>query len=450
MHEFLISAVAFIVLIGLMVVVHEFGHFAVAKLCRVRVEAFSVGFGPRLFGIKIGETDYKVCLLPLGGYVKMTGENPGEEQEQAAEDPDAFTAHPRWQRMLIGFAGPAANFVLAFVLMFAYFAWFNEVPAVRPATVEWVAPGSTAAQAGLKSGDRFTQFGAETNPDLGAIFETMSAKAGQSVPVTVDRAGQPVTLQLAMPTGDKAGDFLEVGFYPHYADKPLTIDQVMPGSAAEQAGLRSGDVIETVDGYQFHTLEPLLDDLQIGKGKPVTLGVRSAGGTKMVLVRPKQQEGGWRLGITAQPYGDPPMRRMPINVAQATSRSYDYCVEGSLMIGQVLKKLVTHQASMKQLSGPVGIAVVAGKAAETKDWSSKFGLAAAISLNLGIMNLLPFPILDGGLILFLLIESIMRQDISMAIKERVYQAAFVLIVVFFAFVIFNDVSKLTMFSHMRP
>jgi regulator of sigma E protease len=144
------------------------------------------------------------------------------------------------------------------------------------------------------------------------------------------------------------------------------------------------------------------------------------------------------------------MRRSPISVAQASSRSYDYCAEGSMMIGQMLKKLVMHQASMKQLSGPVGIAVVAGKAAETKDWASKFGLAAAISLNLGILNLLPFPILDGGLILFLLIESIIRQDISMAIKERIYQAAFVLIVVFFAFVIFNDVSKLSMFSHVKP
>jgi regulator of sigma E protease len=449
MHEILISVVAFIVLIGLMVVVHEFGHFAVAKLCRVRVEAFSVGFGPRLFGIKIGETDYKICLLPLGGFVKMTGETPGEEN--VADDPAAFTSHPRWQRMLIGFAGPFSNFVLAFVLMFFYFAWFNEVPSVRPAAVEWVTPGAMADQAGLKAGDRFTQFGAVANPDLGAILETMNAKAGATVPATVDRAGVPVSLQLHLPAGDKAGDLLAAGFYPHYADKPLTIDQVVSGSAADEAGLRAGDTVDSIDGYAFHTLEPLLDYLQIGKGKPITLGVRGANGAqKTLVVHPRVQDGGWRLGITAQPYGDLPMRRSPIHVAQASARSYDYCVEGSLMIGQMLKKLVTHQASMKQLSGPVGIAVVAGKAAETKDWASKFGLASAISLNLGILNLLPFPILDGGMILFLLIESIIRQDISMAIKERIYQAAFVLIVVFFAFVIFNDVSKLTVFTHMRP
>ena len=139
MHEFLISAAAFIVLVGLMVVVHEFGHFIVAKLCGVRVEAFSFGFGPRLFGFKYGDTDYKVCLLPVGGFVKMTGESPEQNLEvpgghrspsAATDDPGAFTSHPRWQRMLIGLAGPTANFVLTLGLMLFYFCWINEVPAV--------------------------------------------------------------------------------------------------------------------------------------------------------------------------------------------------------------------------------------------------------------------------------------------------------------------------------
>src|SRR5271167_947717 len=163
MHEFLVAVIAFIVLLGIMVVVHEFGHFAVAKLCGVRVESFSVGFGPRLFGVKYGDTDYKVCLLPMGGYVKMTGETPDqisgsggdEAQGNLADDPGAFTSHPRWQRMLIGLAGPVANFVLAFVLMLFYYGWINEVPKheVKTTTVEWVVPGSAAAQAGLEAGD---------------------------------------------------------------------------------------------------------------------------------------------------------------------------------------------------------------------------------------------------------------------------------------------------------
>src|ERR1035437_11109003 len=150
MHAFLVAAAAFIVLVGVMVVVHEFGHFAVAKLCKVRVEAFSFGFGPRLFGFKYGDTDYKVCALPLGGYVKMSGENFAELSDAAAGmatvtpvyDPGALTSHPRWQQMLIGLAGPTANFILAFVLMLFYYGWINEVPAVevKDTAVEWVIP----------------------------------------------------------------------------------------------------------------------------------------------------------------------------------------------------------------------------------------------------------------------------------------------------------------------
>src|SRR6516162_11279921 len=163
-HDVVVAILAFIVLIGVMVVVHEFGHFAVAKLCGVRVEAFSIGFGPRLFGIKRGDTDYKICLLPLGGYVKMTGENPSEGEP--VNDPGAFTAHPRWQRMLIGVAGPVANFILAFVLMVFYYGFINEVPQhqVTTANIEWVAPDSTAAQSGFRTGDLITSFDGVKNP----------------------------------------------------------------------------------------------------------------------------------------------------------------------------------------------------------------------------------------------------------------------------------------------
>src|SRR5580704_7736453 len=176
MHEFLVSAAAFIVLVGVMVVVHEFGHFIVAKICGVRVEAFSFGFGPRLFGFKYGDTDYKVCLLPLGGFVKMTGEAPeqnleapGSGEAPPTNDPGAFTSHPRWQRMLIGVAGPCANFVLTLALMFFYFGWINEVPDIKSATLEWVTPGSAADQAGLQPGDVFRQFGNTQNPDLETV-----------------------------------------------------------------------------------------------------------------------------------------------------------------------------------------------------------------------------------------------------------------------------------------
>jgi regulator of sigma E protease len=446
MHDFVVTVVAFIVLIGLMVIVHEFGHFIVAKLCRVRVEAFSFGFGPRLFGFKHGDTDYKVCLLPLGGFVKMTGENPGEGD--VSSDPDAFTSHPRWQRMLIGLAGPAANFVLAFVLMFIYFGFINEVPAVKP-QLEWVTPGSTAEKAGFKAGDQIVSFGQLTHPDLGAVLLLADDAAGRTVPVTVERNGQTVAFDLPIPAASDGPESGTLGF-PHITDKTLAMREVVSGSAAAEAGLHAGDRIIAVDGFAFHTLSPMVAYLSYGKGKPVTLTVLTPQGAQETLVvHPRQQGSAWVIGIAAEDYGDVPTRRAPLSMGKAAAHSTDLCVTGSKLIGQMLGKLLSHQASVKQLSGPVGIAVAAGEAAETKDWSSKFDLAAEISLNLGILNLLPFPILDGGMILFLLIESAIRRDISLVVKERIYQAAFVLIVVFFAFVIFNDVSNLPIFARFH-
>ncbi|HEX3894440.1 MAG TPA: RIP metalloprotease RseP [Terracidiphilus sp.] len=451
MHEFLVAALAFIVLIGIMVVVHEFGHFAVAKLCGVRVESFSVGFGPRLFGIKHGETDYKVCLLPLGGYVKMTGENPGEDQ--LADDPAAFSAHPRWQRMLIGVAGPFSNFVLAFVLMVIYFGWINEVPDIKNATLEWVTPSSAAADAGLEPGDVFRQFGKVKNPDFEALIDLTRDGVNQTVPVVVERNGQTISTSLHIPDKSTRTGFelSQTGMYLQYAHGVIGVDQTVPGSPAERAGLKGGDSIVAVDGHAFHTVDPLLDYLQQGQGKPVTLTLQRGGvAIPPVVVHPSVQEGQWRLGFMPVLPADPPMHERPMTFGDAVGESRDFCADNSLLIVDVLKKLLTRQASVKQLAGPVGIAHAAGQAAETKYWAPKFGLAAGISLNLGILNLLPFPILDGGLIVLLLIESALRHDISMVVKERIYQAAFVVLVMFFAYVSFNDVAKLSVFSHLKP
>jgi regulator of sigma E protease len=451
MHDFLVSAAAFLVLIGLMVVVHEFGHFAVAKLCGVRVEAFSIGFGPRLFGIKYGDTDYKVCLLPVGGFVKMTGENPSEEQ--TAEDPAAFSSHPRWQRMLIGIAGPASNFVLAFVLMVLYFGWINEVPDIRTVALEWVTPGSSAAQAGLLPGDVIHQLGSITNPDLETVADTIHNSPDQTLPITVTRNGQTVQSILHVTTKGDKGDFgpSQTGMFLQYEFGPIRVDQVVPDSPAEHAGLKAGDAIIGVDGHSFHTLDPLVDYLQTGQGKPIALTIARNGVTLPVInVHPTQQDSQWRLGFVAVPPPDPPVTKRPLTFAAAVAESRDFCSTSSLMIVDVLRKLLTHQASVKQLAGPVGIAHAAGQAAETKYWAPKFELAAGISLNLGILNLLPFPILDGGLILLLLIESALRHDISIVVKERIYQAAFVVLVMFFVYVSFNDVAKLSIFSKLKP
>jgi regulator of sigma E protease len=475
MHEFLVSTAAFVVLVGVMVIVHEFGHFAVAKLCRVRVEAFSFGFGPRLFGFKYGETDYKVCLLPLGGYVKMTGETPdqisgetpgtpvvaqmlekvpGQDAPTGTPmgDPGSFTTHSRWQRILIGLAGPGANFVLALVLMVFYYGWINEVPSVqvKSTTVDWVTPDSNAAAAGVQTGDVITRFDNADHPDWEQIREQSMLNAGQLVPVTVERGANALNLTLRVPATAKNDNFdvSDAGLEPEYLPGPIAVAEVAPGTPAEQAGLRAGDSIEAVDGHAFHSVEALVAYMKAGQGKPIDLTVSRNGATLQIVAHPaKLDANGYKLGFASV---FPPFREDPLPLGKAFNKATKFCADNSLLIVEVLQRIFTHKIAVSQLAGPVGIARMAGDAAEMKGWLPKFGLAGEISLNLGILNLMPFPILDGGLILLLLIESVIRRDISINVKERIYQAAFVVLVAFFAFIIFNDVTKLPIFTHLKP
>ncbi|MGO8756890.1 MAG: RIP metalloprotease RseP [Terracidiphilus sp.] len=459
MHAFLVSAAAFIVLVGVMVVVHELGHFTVAKLCRVRVEAFSFGFGPRLFGVTYGETEYKICLLPLGGYVKMTGEASEQNLEgtgtteavDLAGDPGALTSHPRWQRMLIGVAGPAFNFLLTLVLMFFYFAAFNEVPSVtvNTTTVDWVIPGSAAADAGIQPGDQIVHFDTANHPDWYDVLAHSQVSANQTVPVSVLRDGKTLDLSFHVPSSAKNEDFDwgDEGLLPQYLPGPIAVDEVQAGYPAAQAGLRNGDAIAAVDGHAFHSVGALLAYMQVGKGKPIVLTVVRNSATLNLVATPAKLDAYWKLGFSGVL---PPIRRDPLSLPSAASKSLDFFRDNSLLVGEVLQRLFTHKLSVTQLMGPVGIARAAGEAAEIKSWQPKFMLASEISLQLGILNLLPFPILDGGMIALLLIESAIRRDISIAIKERIYQAAFVVLMAFFAFIIFNDVSKLPLFQHIKP
>ncbi|SPE20917.1 Peptidase, M50 family [Candidatus Sulfotelmatomonas gaucii] len=458
MHAFLVSAAAFIVLIGVMVVVHEAGHFVMAKLCGVRVEAFSFGFGPRLFGFKYGDTDYKVCLLPLGGFVKMTGESPEQNLEapgaaaaDLSEDPGAFTSHPRWQRILIGLAGPMANFALTLVLMTIYYAWINEVPAsvMKTTTMEWVTPGSAAAVAGFEPRDVITRFDNVTNPNWDIVYDHALVNANQVVPVTVEREGRPIQLSLHIPSSAKSAnfDFSDTGISPQYREGPIGVAEIQPDTPAARAGLLAGDQIESVDGHAFHYVSTLLAYMQWAQGKPMTLEVLRNGATVQIHVTPTKLDTKWKLGFAAAGI---PIREQPMSLPAAFSSSVGFFENNSLLVGEVLQRLFTHKISVTQMMGPVGIAQAAGEAAEMDGWYPKFGLAAQISLQLGILNLFPFPILDGGMILLLLIESGLRHNISLAVKERIYTAAFVVIVAFIAFTVFNDVSKLSLFTHVKP
>jgi regulator of sigma E protease len=464
MHDFLITGfrdiVAFIILVGVMVVVHEFGHFAVAKLCRVRVEAFSFGFGPRLFGVKFGDTDYKVCLLPLGGFVKMAGENfselsdaaKGEATVAPVSDSGAVTSHPRWQQMLISAAGPVANFILAFVLMFAYFGWINEVPAVeiKSATVEWVTPGSAAAQAGIEPGDILRSVAGVNNPDWENVYYRFKLNANQVIPVTVERAGKTLQLSFHVPATARDDDFdpTDAGLLPQLLASPIGVKEVQVGSPAEQAGLRAGDAILSVDGHPFHTVTTLWAYLKDGQGKPLSLVIlRNGVALAPIVAHPAQFQGNWRLGFLITPAAS---RNDPLPWGKALIKSREFCTEKSLLIFEVLRGLFNRKVSITQLAGPVGIARMAGDTAETMKLGPMIDLAGMISINLGILNLLPFPILDGGSILFLLIESLLRREISIKVKERIYQVAFVMLIALAVLISVNDVAKMSFFTHIKP
>lgn len=475
MPHIVVTIVSFIVLLAIMVIVHELGHFIAAKIFKVRVEAFSVGMGPRLFGIKYGETDYRVCAFPIGGYVMMTGENmPGDNlgakteeeagaatqaEEQAAQgngepDPGALTSKPRWQRMIIGFAGPLANFIFAFVVMVSFYWQINEVQPFfyQPVTLDLVSPNTAAANAGLQSGDKIVAVGSTENPTYEQFVTMISPDIGHSVPLTVERGNQTLHVDLSLPFDpNHPEDFspMKLGIIPQEQSGPIGVQEVMGGQPASNAGLEAGDKVVKADGYSIHSVEALLPYLQAQQGKPIRLTIDRKGKTMELTAHPEKlgtdETGGvWRLGFRPVPVS---VINKPLSLGESMQHAVAFCENNAFVIVKVLGKVLTHQISAKTLSGPIGMAQMAGDVAETPGVGPKFYLGAEISLNLGILNLLPIPILDGGLIFLLLIESIRRKDLSMNIKERIYQVAFVFLMVLMVFIIYNDISKFTFFRH---
>jgi regulator of sigma E protease len=438
MYDFLISVIAVVVVLGFMILIHEFGHYAVAKWMGVRVEVFSIGFGKRLFGFTRGETDYRVAAIPLGGYVKMSGENPMDER---TGDPREFLNHPRWHRFLIAIAGPIMNILLAVVLLTVVYMVHYEYPVYldKPAVIEGVRKDSPAAEAGIQPGDRIVEIAGIHDPTWEQVQPREWMDPNQPLTVMIQR-GSEVFQKTVVPKPVASLGIGSAGWFPK---EPVVIGQLDPDLPAAKAGLRENDKVVAMDGKPIPSIETFIDSLQETKDQPVDLTVERSSQTLHFTLRPvltsteDPHEQRYRLGFVNK--GVTTVTTLPFPAALQLSLQQNK--KYSALILELAKKLVEHKISMKVISGPIGIAQDAGYAAEQKGWTPLMELTAGISLNLGIFNLLPIPILDGGVILFLLIEGIMRRDISMAVKERVYQAAFVFLVLFAVMVIYNDLMK---------
>ncbi|MGC1964784.1 MAG: RIP metalloprotease RseP, partial [Candidatus Sulfotelmatobacter sp.] len=439
MSDILISIAAVAVVLGFMILIHEFGHYAVAKLLGVRVEQFAIGFGKRLVGFRKGDTDYRINAIPLGGYVKMSGENPMDER---TGDPGEFMSHPRWHRFLIAIAGPAMNILLAIFLLTAVYMVHYEYPVFldKPAVIEGVKHDSPAAQAGLQPGDRVVKVDGIVNPTWEQLQPRVWLSPNQPLTVTIQRGDQTFEKTI-VPQPVTTSEVGSAGWFP---EDPVIVGQIEPNSPAAKGGLKEDDRIVALDGKPLVSIEAMIERLQQSKETPVDLTVKRDGqtlnlvGLKPVLGKtedPKEQR--YRLGFVAR--SETKVTTLPFG--QALSRSLEQNKKYSLLILELAKKIVQGKVSLRAVSGPIGIAQDAGYAAQQKGWTPLLELTAGISLNLGIFNLLPIPIMDGGVILFLFIEGLMRRDVSLRIKERVYQAAFVFLVLFAVMVIYNDLMK---------
>jgi regulator of sigma E protease len=436
MSAFLTAVIAVTVVLGIMIFVHEWGHFVAAKLCGVRVEVFSFGFGTRLFGVKRGDTDYRISALPFGGYVRMAGDNPVEERTGASYE---FLSRPRWQRVVIAVAGPAMNFLLAFAIFWGIY-WLVGAPfdAYLRLPAQVVAmPQKPTLVSGVEAGDMIIAVNGVKTPTWDNVLTAADlVKPGEPLSLTVMRNGAEQTLHVISP--DKLKVFELVG-YPAIAP---VVDEPAIGLPAEKAGMKSGDTIVSMNGKPIATWLQLVEIVRQSEGHSIQLVVRRGGKEFPMEITPIQAmlpdgQTVWQIGLADK--SQEAYERQGFFKAAKDAGLETYL--NTRQIVEVIGGLFTGKISMRALAGPLGIARMSGQAAKQGPMSF-LGLMAVISLNLGLINLLPIPILDGGHVLLLAVEGFMRRDLSLAVKERFVQVGLVFLLAVFAFVMYSDILKL--------
>ena len=442
----LLGIVAFIFILGAAVIIHEFGHFIVAKLLGIRVETFSVGFGKRLFGKKFGTTDYRVSLVPLGGYVKLGGDESNAGLEEGSGDSDIpvkerFDLRPRWQKFLVAVAGPVMNILTAIAIPLAG-AMIVGAPVMPPPVVRTVQQGGAAEAAGIRPGDRIVSFNGREESEWVKIRNDAMLSPEQPIPLVVEREGERIPLVIR-PTKevDQGEAYGKLGIIPDYGNLPVAIVEVIKDSPAGEAGLMPGDRLLEVGGEQVRSAEQVSQYIREHQAEPIRVKVEREGQLLEVTAQPRLIGGQMRLGMTQAEIS--PIQKL--GLVDATSYAVADNVEMLRLTWMALKQVFSRQRSMRDtFSGPIGIAVASKRAVEEGGLEGALRMLGFLSLNLGVFNLLPIPVLDGGMIFMLMLEGMLGLvglTLSMRIRERIQQVGFVFLLLLMGFVIFNDLSK---------
>jgi regulator of sigma E protease len=434
------TLLSFLFVLGVLVFIHELGHFLLARWNGVRVITFSLGFGPKLLKVQRGDTEYCISAIPLGGYVKMAGESPDDPRSGA---PDEFLSKTKWERFQILIMGPVMNIVLAVVVLAIVLAQGAEVPAWedQPPVVGAVKMNSVAERAGIMAGDRILTVAGDQVPTWQDMRIAVGTRANRPVAVTLDRAGRTVSLEVR-PSAEGRYEVGQLGVLPDTSPIALKVD---PADAAARGGMKAGDAIYAVNGQRVITPDDLKAAIAAHPGDPIDVEVRRDGASQHLSITPdKRPTGGW-IGITiveaSRSFKPGPFEAVRLSVVQnATS---------GVMIFKILGGLFTGSTSVRQLQGPVGIAQLSGESAEA-GFIQLLSLMAVISLNLGLLNLMPVPVLDGGHILIMALEGVARRDFSMAVKEKMLLAGFVVLMMLMVTVIYNDLTRITWIERLMP
>jgi regulator of sigma E protease len=438
------SILAFVFVLGVLIFVHELGHFLMARRIGVRVLTFSLGFGPKLLAFRRGDTEYRISAVPLGGYVKMAGENPDDARTGAS---DEFLSKSKWQRFQVLVMGPVMNLVLAVLVMAVVLYQGAPVAAFleQPVVVGTVSDASPMKAAGVQPGDRILSVDGDPVPTWDDFRNVIAGKSKQRVSLRVDRAGTMLDL-LVVPTGIGRYDVVTLDSLAILPVMHPQIISVQPDAPASEVGLRPGDVVMSVGTEAGVSRERLVEVIKANEGKPIVLSIKRDGEIRQVSITPRRIGDTPMIGAQLSPAE---LRTIEPGPFAALKMSVNQNWTWGKMIVETLGGLFTRHTSVKQLMGPVAIADLSGMAAE-QGWLELFSLMAMISLNLGLLNLMPIPVLDGGHIAILAMEGVSRRDFSMKVKEKMLLAGFVLLLMLMVTVIYNDLMRIQWIEKLVP